>query len=163
MPQSSVNAMRRRWVVGVATFGLLAAGATLGAQADEPVRVAMYVDSSDYYPWISQLSMGKVRWSRTERDSTVGRRYRAVVLTSEIFSTLVIERIGFGIEGCCAKVEWSRLVRLGDVRQRMGWGQAIVGLRIESWPSDSTFVFVVKSHQYLATISGPQELRLVAR
>jgi hypothetical protein len=134
--------------------GLVLTGLQLEGQGRQRVEIPTTPDS-DYYAWITQLSMGKVRWSQS-RDSVLGLRYRAAVLTSEIFSTLVIEAVSYGTEACCARVTWSRRVNMERFRRRFGLGAELAGLVVDEWPSDSSFRFTLQRRRFLAVITdGP--------
>ena len=134
---------------------VLASSCRLTGQGRRSAEIPTTPDS-DYYAWITQFSMGKVRWSQS-RDTVSGRRYRAAVLTSEIFSTLVIESVSYGIEACCAQVRWSRRVNMEAFRRRFRLGAELAGLVVESWPSDSSFEFTIQRRRFLAKIGdGPK-------
>ncbi len=148
--------MRRLWML---TFlaDLPATPPICIAQVSQAIEIPLRPSDADYYPWITQLSIGKVTWSGSSQDSVVGRRYRAAVLTSEIFSTLIIELVTVGTEGCCARVAWSMRVDMEAFRRRFGLGAELAGLVVGEWQSDRSFEFTIQRRQFLATISeGPR-------
>jgi hypothetical protein len=135
---------------------VLARPSVLPAQGRRTAEVPTLQDSA-YYAWITQLSLGKARWSAGVQDAVRGRRYRAAVLTSEIFSTLVIELVTYGTEGCCARVVWARRVDMDAFRRRFGLGAELAGLVVGAWPSDSSFEFTIQRRRFLAIVgAGPK-------
>lgn len=136
--------------------GLLTGPSLVRGQAGPVIQIPTRPTDTDYYPWITQLSIGEVRWSQNARDSVLGRRYRAAVLTSEIFSTLVIELITSGTEGCCMRVAWSRRVDMDAFRRAFKLGAELSGLVVGSWRSDRSFEFTIQRRRFLASIGdGP--------
>jgi len=137
--------------------GLLGTSPILSAQVGQAIEIPLRPSEPDYYAWITQLSIGQTAWSRNPQDSVVGRRYRAAVLTSEIFSTLIIELVTLGTEACCAKVAWSRRVDMEAFRRQFGLGGELAGLVAGDWRSDRSFEFTIHRRHFLAMIDeGPR-------
>ena len=96
-------------------------------------------------------------WSTSTQDSIRGRRYRVAVLTSEIFSTVIIELVTYGPEGCCAKLAWSRQADMETLRRSFHLGMELAGLVVTAWRSDRSFEFTLQKRRFLACIEdGPK-------
>ena len=96
-----------------ATIGLLLAGSHAGAQA--PITLPLQPrDSADYYPWIEQSLAAPTEWVVSDKDESTGVRWRLVVLRSEIYVSLFLERVTLGEEGCCMRLD---LVRELDIER----------------------------------------------
>ena len=144
----------RRLVLVVFWTMAFAASSLAWAQTGKAKEIPTYPRAFDYYAWITQLSMGSRTSSQKPRDPAIGYQYRAAVLTSEIFSTLVIELVTVGEEGCCAAVAWSRTVDTEAFRKAFNIRGEFAGLVIGTWRSDRSFEFSSQRRRFLATIDG---------
>ncbi|MCH7910216.1 MAG: hypothetical protein IIB38_11425 [Candidatus Hydrogenedentes bacterium] len=134
---------------------LSAAAPVLG---QEPLDVAMSVFERDYYPSIIQLSAGP--YATTDIPGITALRYRAAVTISEIYSTLFVEAVAVGQEGCCLRVLWARRVDLAltpSGRLRGLPGRSMSGLMLHEWTSPNSFVLTIRDRRYEAVIGGEEE------
>jgi hypothetical protein len=98
------------------------------AQVEIPTRLR---DALDHYAWVTQLETGDHITVRGESlDSARTRRFRLAILTSEVYSTIVIEEVRYGIEGSAARVASVREVDLSAIARHFKMGAAIMGARI---------------------------------
>ena len=134
---------------------LSAAAPVLG---QEPLDVGMSVPQTDYYPWISQFSAGP--FATTDTPGITALRYRAIVTISEIYSTLYVEAVAVGQEGCCMRILWARRVDLAlppSGRLRGLPGRSMRGLVLHEWTSPNSFVLTIRDRRYEAVIGGEEE------
>jgi len=125
------------------------------AQTEPVATYRMQPEAPDYHAWITQLSVGESTRDRGAADSVVYRRYRVAVPTSEIYSTVIIERVSYGLEGSDARVDWARRVALYPFNQAFGLrGTAISGLVVGPWAAPNVFEFTVQSRRFVATITS---------
>ena len=90
----------------------------VAAQAPTKIETKI-IDKVDYYEWLTSLSVGPFEWVEMSQDDyenagpnvVVGRRYRVAVATSEIYSSVYIEEITEGSEGCCVTNQFNSETR----------------------------------------------------
>ena len=118
------------------------------------VRVSAELEELDYEAWTTQIVPGPLTWTGETEDDTHGRQYIAVVTTSEIYSGLHVQFRTFGLEGCCAQIEWSR--RLGPLF--MEFADAfdirgeISGLVVDEWLDETVFDFTLHNRRFRVTV-----------
>jgi len=94
-----------------------------------------------YYDYITSLHVGESIWYENPTDyNNMGMRYRAVIVSEEVYRTLYIETFRLGDEGS------QKLV----VTKGKHFGEAI--LKFVEWRSPQTFVLEVNGKAKLATI-----------
>jgi hypothetical protein len=87
----------------------------------QALTIALTVDSADYYPWIEQLITAPTEWlpeidDEEESVETVrGTHWRFIVTRSEIYVSIYLEQVSFGMEGCCMKLALVRAVEEEDI------------------------------------------------
>lgn len=91
------------------------------ASAQQRLSLRMSPDSATYYPWIEQVLASPTEWfDAAQADGVLGVRTRAVVLRSEIYVSLFIERVSLGDEGCCMRLRSVHRVDLEAVARAFG-------------------------------------------
>lgn len=96
-------------------------GVTRPASAQRSLAVRMTPDSATYYPWIEQMLASPTEWRDEARaDGVLGIGTRAVVLRSEVYVSLFIERVSLGDEGCCMRLQTVHRVDLEAVARAFG-------------------------------------------
>ena len=107
----------------------------LAAQVDIPTTPR----ERDYYAWITSITTAPHQLITPRTDTTNSRRYRMVVLTSEIYSTLILEEVRYGPEGCCARVVAAREVNLESLARHFQMKGSLAGFTVISSPGPTTF------------------------
>jgi hypothetical protein len=120
----------------------LSAGPWNYLSAQTTVRLIPH-DSRDYHPWITQLLAARTDWSVSKPDSAVGKQFRLVVLTSEVYNTLLVEEVRLGAEGCCARIASVRKLDLDAMAKHFGLVGEMAGVRIVSARSPTSFRLVI--------------------
>lgn len=121
----------------------------------------------DHYAWVTQLESGDhLPVPNASQDSSRSRRFRLAVLTSEIFSTILIEEVRYGVEACCARVASVREVDLSAMARHFGIRGELAGVRIIRSLSPTAFRINFRSRTFdLTNIDRPTitvtEVRLV--
>jgi hypothetical protein len=62
-------------------------------------------DIPKVHAWITEMKSANISWFDQPRDRIFAQQYRLAVGASEIYHTLLIERIVYGNEGCCKQVD----------------------------------------------------------
>lgn len=105
----------------------------------------------DYYHWITALSSGPIQWTTIEQsDRSRGRAYRVVVLTSEIYDTVLLEEITLGDEGCCVALGAVRELDLRALAMHFGLRGEISGFRLTRWVGPDSFEFQLHRRKFRA-------------
>jgi len=117
--------------------GLLAVclASPLAAQVDIPTTPR----DRDYYAWITSIATAPHQLITPRTDTANSRRYRMVVLTSEIYSTVIVEEVRYGSEGCCARVVAARQVNLDSLARHFQMKGELAGFTVLSSPAPTIF------------------------
>ncbi|TYQ26285.1 hypothetical protein PseudUWO311_12200 [Pseudanabaena sp. UWO311] len=108
--------------------------------------------NTNYYPWIVQLSQSPTDWFESDVNAKVkGRAYRVVVLLEDIYNSVFIEQVTFGIEGCCKKVSSVRRFDIKNFSAKFGFAGEISGFRFMRWLSPTSFIFRYKDRLFVMT------------
>jgi hypothetical protein len=106
-------------------------------------------DTTDYYPWIRELSSGPAKWQdESESDASAGQMNRVAVLVSEIFNTVLLEELTFGDEGCCATIRRVRELDLEAFVRRFGFQGEISGFQLGPWLGPDAIQFSFKERRF---------------
>jgi len=105
--------------------------------------------AADYYPWITQLSAGEVRWSEgASEDESSGCMYRVAVLVSEIYNTVLLEEVTLGQEGCCAELGKVRELDLQSFADAFQLPGELSGFAVGRWTAPDAFEFTYHHRQF---------------
>lgn len=117
-------------------------------------------EKSDYYVWITSLSIGPTDWVEMTQDEyekvdrenidnfVMGTTYRIAVATSEIYSSAYIEEITQGVEGCCMKLRSIKMLDLYDFSEKFAFIGEITGFKVIGWVSPHSFKFSMKGRSF---------------
>ena len=116
----------------------------------ESVSVPTLPEKAAAYPWVTFLSQGPIDWfAKNESAKVQGQAYRAVILTGEIYSTVLIERVTLGTEGCCKKVTWVRQFDLKYFSEKYGFIGELAGFEFVRWLGPTSFVFRYRERNFV--------------
>jgi hypothetical protein len=118
-----------------------AVASVMAVQVHAQVSVGTKVrPERDYLDWITQLETAPhTSLPPSSADSARSKRYRLAVLTSEIYSTVLIEEVRFGDAGCCACVAVVRELDLDQMARAFSMRGEITGVRIVRPLSPTSF------------------------
>jgi len=100
--------------------------------------------NKDYYAWITSLNEGPIKWLEEPEKDVEGEAYRICITTSEIYNSLYIEQVTFGMEGCCKKIVSKKeldLYKLFEIYQLTG---EIANVEFRTWIDFKTFQLNIK-------------------
>jgi len=121
-------------------------------------------DKPDYYAWISSMSSGPIEWEDMTGDedasnnTVTNRFFRVVITTSEIYSTVYIEEITRGSEGCCVRLGSIRKINLDDFKNKFSLRGEISGFMLTKWNSPTSFNFKLGGREFVAKNIGNEVL-----
>ncbi len=133
------------------------------AYAQSAIKVeTIILDKPDYYKWLTSLSLGPKKWNKLIQEEyenagenvVVGKNYRVAVATSEIYSTVYIEEITQGSEGCCMKLRSIQKLDLYDFQKKFKLKDKLGGFKVLGWENYSTFIFTIHGREFKAFING---------
>ncbi len=156
-PPNAVSESSR--ALSAATSDTVRAGASGVRIADTVFVIPTELDDPEvYYPWITQLSFGPRSWVGTEEtDEIQAVRHRVAVTTSEIYNSLHMERITWGMEGCCAEVQWSYSWRMWEMSDWFGIRGEVSGVVVTGWRGANEFVFSLHGRRFVVAVGeGPR-------
>jgi hypothetical protein len=103
-------------------------------------------------PDVITVSSGPISWKSAEE----GDRFRIVVLLSEVYLDIYIQKIEYGEETCCAKVISTYHVD----NDKFEGGKKLFDVSEISWPGYDTVRFKGNSTLYvIEKLDGPVEVR----
>lgn len=112
------------------------------ATCDEKSISTTEIDNPEYYPYIIFLSPGEdISNDLSVSDDYHGYFYRVVVAKSEIYKSIIIEKITYGIEGSNSKLQSARAINVDDFADKFDYSMhLIVYFEFISWLSPTSFV-----------------------
>jgi hypothetical protein len=84
----------------------------------------------------------------TPREQTL----RLVVYRSEIYQSLMIETITTGLEGCCTRLDASRILDLQAFATHFGFKGELTGFAFSGWTSPTAFRFTFNGKPFSAIV-----------
>ncbi|MEO0445497.1 MAG: hypothetical protein AAF191_05405 [Verrucomicrobiota bacterium] len=118
----------------------------LSAQAPQPQAAP---DPTSYYPYIQFMSNGEVLWNDRLTDPyNLGVQHRAVIISQEIYRTLIVETFQVQDEGGL----------IHRASQQLPLGEAV--LKFETWASPTSFFVKIDGTKKLVSISRAGELTI---
>ena len=86
------------------------------------------------------------------------RFHRAVVIRAEIYTTLFIEQVTQGSDGCCMEFAWARQLVMFELASAFGLRGEMSDLVLGDWRSPRSFEFTLHRRRFLATIGEGTDL-----
>lgn len=142
---------------------LIAGAFDAGAREDSAQLVAVPTSAAkaDYYPWITFLSEGPIDWFAKDESAPVqGRAYRLVITTSEIYSTVYIEMVTLGGEGCCKKVKSVRKFDMAAFCKAFNFIGEQAGFELVKWLNETSLVFRYQERQFVMSHISNERVRV---
>ena len=96
---TTVLQMKKLFLIGVLIFNQLP-----GIGQIKAVKMEL-TDIIKVHAWISELTSGNVIWLEVPRGEVFATQYRIAIGISDIYHTLIVEKILYGNEGCCKQVD----------------------------------------------------------
>ena len=104
---------------------------------------------TDYYAWLTTLSVGPfTSLENPTSDDSVGYLFRVGITTSEIYNTIIIEKLTFGSEGSRARIAFSHAVDMRQFQDAFHVDGEMSGVQIVKWMSPWSFVFSLHRVDY---------------
>ena len=146
---------------------LLLLPAIASAQAFTKIKSTI-VSEPDYYKWLTSLSVGPIKSVEMSQDDYENagpevidaRWYRVAVATSEIYSTVYVEEITSGTEGCCVKLRSIQELDLYDLKNKFNLTGESTGFQVLGWDNFNTFKFTIHSKKFKAVIKGLDNIEI---
>jgi hypothetical protein len=108
-------------------------------------------ENQDYYAYITYLSQGPIDWLTETVDNVDGYSYRFIIVTSEIYENLYIEKISLGYEGNSKKLLFKRKIPLDEVFQKFGVEGERSGIEFIKWIDFTSFIIRFHSTNYVVS------------
>lgn len=103
----------------------------------------------DYYTEITFLSEGATNWTEDKSGNEIGIAFRLVIVTSEIYDAIYLEKVSFGSEGGGKKILWKRLLNTDDLIQNFNITGEFSGVEFIKWMSWSSFELQIQNKKIL--------------
>jgi hypothetical protein len=107
------------------------------------------VDDKDYYTQIIYLSEGATHWTENKQGEQQRMAFRVVILTSEIYNRIILEKVSYGPEGGDKKIASRREVDLDSFWAAFGLKGEIAGVQFLNWVNWDAFKIGIGGRTYL--------------
>ncbi len=133
------------------------------ATCDEKSISTTEIDNPEYYPYIIFLSPGEdIRNDSSVSDDYHGFFYRVVVAKSEIYKSIIIEKITYGIEGTNSKIQTTRAINVDDFADKFDYSMhLIVYFEFISWRSPTSFICKIHSDFFVVSEIDQPEIKIL--
>lgn len=102
------------------------------------------------YALITELSEGPISWFEHDETATIqARAYRVVVTTRAIYSSVYLETVALGAEGCCKQITRIMLFDLDAFADTVGFRGEKTGFQFVQWLSEASFLFQYKEREFV--------------
>jgi hypothetical protein len=108
------------------------------------------IEKPDYYNWITILDEGPRIFIDYEpeqedsffinKDAVVSYSYRVIITTSEIYNSIYIEKVIFGIEGSNARISKIKKINMDEFQAKFKIKGEIAGFELEKWINEKIFL-----------------------
>jgi len=111
------------------------------------------IQNRDYYPYVYFVTCGEnIPADTAVSDEYEGYFFRVETTISEIYKTIIIEKISYGIEGFYRKIQSVRRIDEDDFSEKFGYSLGmIVNFEFLGWKSPTSFI--CKIHDDIFEIS----------
>ncbi len=84
--------------------------------------------------------------------------FRVIVTTSEIYDSMYFEKVTYGQEGCCKKIEYIKQFDMMQFAKEFSLEGELSGLKFIKWQKDHSFDFEIQGHRFNIQISKEKVL-----
>jgi hypothetical protein len=106
---------------------------------DQKETISLVETDEDYYQWITFLSEGEISWVAEPIGEVEGISFRLIITTSDIYNNIYIEKITYGMEGCCKKIVYKKEIPLSDIFKRFKLNGERSGVEFVKWLNPTSF------------------------
>jgi len=123
------------------------------ASCEEKSIATFEVDNQDYYPYVFFVSYGQdITDDSSGSDEYQGYFYRVAVAVSEIYKSIIIEKITFGLEGSNMKIQSARQINDDDLAVNFDYSiHLIVDFEFLAWQSTTSFICRIHGDIFLVS------------
>ena len=132
--------MKRLLIIFLVVFPFFSFGQAKGIKMEETEK--------EYYRWITFLSEGDIDWLDIPIKEVEGVAYRVIITTSEIYNNMYIEKVTFGMEGCCKTIESKRELSIDNVFKLFNLIGERSGVEFVEWKSPTCFIFKIYNDKF---------------
>lgn len=108
------------------------------------------LNNHNYYPWITFLTEGQhisIDYEPEMEDSlfitknaVASFAFRVVITTSEIYNSIIIEKINFGPEGSNARIGNIKELNINEFQDKLKIKGELAGFEFDKWINSSSFI-----------------------
>lgn len=98
------------------------------------------------------LSEGNTDWLEEPIDEVEGIAYRVIMTREDIYNRIFIEKITYGMEGCCKSIIYKKEVSLEELYKMFNLKGEIAGVEFRDWVNDKSFDLRINNKIFTITI-----------
>ncbi len=123
------------------------------ALAQVNIKKEKLQDIEDVHEWMSSLHSGTIKWLDEPNSEVEAVQYRLGIGISEIYHTMILERMTFGKEGCCKQITdiWKLDIWDASLRYEISPEAPI---EFTKWLGFQKFRIAISGKTYLVDFSG---------
>ena len=118
----------------------------------QSVTLKLLPKSKVIYESIIMLSEGNTDWLEEPIDEVEGIAYRVIMTREDIYNRIFIEKITYGIEGCCKSIIYKKEVSLEELYKMFNLKGEIAGVEFRDWVNDKSFDLRINNKIFTITI-----------
>ncbi len=107
----------------------------------------------EHFVRLSFLSQSPITFFKEPFDENIeSEAYRVLVTTSEIYNSIFIDRVVFGTETCCKRVDKTWEIDSFELSEKLELRGEFTGFKFIQWNSTNEFIFEIKRQRFIARI-----------
>jgi hypothetical protein len=118
----------------------------------QSVTLKLLPKSKVIYESIIMLSEGNTDWLEEPIDEVEGIAYRVIMTREDIYNRIFIEKITYGMEGCCKSIIYKKEVSLEELYKMFNLKGEIAGVEFRDWVNDKSFDLRINNKIFTITI-----------
>jgi len=98
------------------------------------------------------LSEGEVNWLEVPVDEIEGIAYRVLITRSDIYNAVFLEKVTFGIEGCCKEILFKKELPVEVLFDLFNITGETAGVTFLKWCAPGTFILGIYDHKFVVSV-----------
>ena len=146
--------MLKQFLLIVATATLLVVSTGIVQAKELKINTQVQAEIRPSYPFPEFLSTGPYIWYEDAENTPIrGHTYRLATFTVDSVYRVYLEKVIFGIDGCCLEIVDYRelMITEADLRELFPNNKGTYGFKLINWRSATSFIFNAHGGKYLLT------------
>jgi hypothetical protein len=129
----------------------------------QSVTLRMLQETKVNYESIVLLSESDTNWLDVSKDDVEGIAYRFILTREDIYNRAFIEKITYGIEGCCKSICYIKEISLEELFKKYNLVGEIAAVEFRNWLDDKSFNLLIQEKIYTITLIDDTMVNVVVK